>query len=138
MLARCQFGGMEGGKLGATLTYPIKGMPWRRNIMKHFEFAVCPKTVALLFSEVFRLRREHSKECLGEHSLWSDFSEKANAITRDRRSNTLCYSIAVWRDGAIFDEQVDEQYSMREDSEALLSSDLYKIISHLIRPHEIL
>ena len=37
MLARCQFGAKE-GRCGATLTYPIKGYPWRNNVVKSYEF----------------------------------------------------------------------------------------------------
>lgn len=37
MLTRCQFGITEEG-CGATFTYPIKGMPWRRNVVKSFRF----------------------------------------------------------------------------------------------------
>lgn len=132
-LARLQFGCHEGGGCGATLTYPIKGFPWRRNIMKSFEFDVDAATVNLLFSEVTRIRVAHPRECLTDvSSLWSDSSEKGNGITRDRKSGTLCYSIVIARD----DGGLDEQYSIREDSDALLSSALYRVVTDLVAPHE--
>ena len=132
MLARLQFGCGESGGCGAFLTYPIRGMPWRQNIMRTFEFEVGRETTKLLLSEVARIRVEHPRECLEEADLWSDTSEKANGITRDRKSATLCYSLLIWRDDGGF----DDQYSIREDSHALLESDLFRIISNLVAPHE--
>lgn len=132
MLARLQFGCHESGRCGATLTYPIRGMPWRHNIMKHFEFDVGAETAELLFSEVTRIRLEHPRECLAQADLWNDPSEKANGITRDRMSGTLCYSLAISRD----DGGIDEQYSIREASDALLGSALHDLVSKLVAPHE--
>jgi hypothetical protein len=132
MLARLQFGCEESGRCGAGLTYPIKGMPWRRNIMRGFEFDVGVETAELVFSEVARLQREHPRECLRPSEMWSDFSEKANAIAREKKSGTLCYSIVISRSDGGF----DEQYSIREDSDAFLGSDLYRVISELVAPHE--
>lgn len=132
MLARLQFGADESGNCGATLTYPISGMPWRRNIMKFFTFDIGAETAAKLFAEVTRLRVEHPRECLSEEDLWSDKSEKGNGITRDRKSGTLCYSIAIHRDDGGF----DEQYSIKEDSTPFLASDLYRVIADLVAPHE--
>ena len=132
MLARLQFGCDENGKCGATLTYPIPGMPWRRNIMRGFQFDVSEETAELLFSEVVRLRLDYPRECLTETELWSDPSEKGNGITRDRKSGTLCYSIAIHREDGGF----DEQYSIKETSEAFLSSALYRVVTDLVAGHE--
>jgi hypothetical protein len=133
MLARCQFGLVEDGGCGASLTYPIKGMPWRRNIVKSFEFDIDADTRALLFSEVSRIKREHPNECLCIDDLWSDHSEKANGITRDRKLGRLCYTIGILREGL---PTFQPYYSLREDSNALLNSALYKIIAKLVEPHE--
>jgi hypothetical protein len=132
MLARVQFGCDESGKCGVTFTYPIHGMPWRRNIMRGFEFDVGAETAAQLFSEVTRLRLEHPGECLTEAKLWSDASEKGNGITRDRQSGTLCYTIAIHRDDGGF----DEQFSIKENSDALLNSAVYRVVTGLLLPHE--
>jgi hypothetical protein len=132
MLARCQFGiNVEGG-CGATFTYPMKGMPWRNNPMKSYEFHITDETKELLFKEVHRLLAEHPTECLAYDQLWSDSSEKANGITRDRLTGTLCHTIAI------FPETGDPivQYDIRENSKALVTSQLYLIISELIAPHE--
>lgn len=132
MLARCQFGIASDGRCGATLTYPIKGMPWRRNVMKSYEFHLSEETKALLFAEVHRIRIEQPAECLSIDQLWSDSSEKANVITRDRTAGTLCYSIAIYTEGG----EPEESYALRENSNALLEADLYRIISTLIAPYE--
>jgi hypothetical protein len=132
MLARLQFGCEESGECGATLTYPIRGMPWRRNIMRGFDFDVGPELAEALFSDVARLRADYPGECLGEAQLWNDLSEKGNGITRDRKSGTLCYSIAIHRDDGGF----DAQYSIKENSEALLNSLLYQVVADLVAKHE--
>jgi hypothetical protein len=132
MVARCQFGIDAHGKCGATLTYPIKGYPWRRNTMKHYEFHLSEEEAALLFTEVRRLKAEHPKECLSNEQLLSDSSEKANGITRERSTGTLCHTIGISGDGGHW----EEHFAMREDSDALLTSSLYKTVSRLIGPHE--
>ena len=132
MLARCKFGVDPLGRCGATITYPIKGYPWRRNVVKSFQFSLSEQEKDLLFAEVPRLRAEHSEDCLTNGQLWSDASETANGITRDRRTGTLCLTIGIIQDNG----EWIEQFSMRENSEALLASPLYKIISRLIEPYE--
>lgn len=133
MLARLQFGCAENGKCGAILTYPISGMPWRRNIMKSFAFDIGAAMAERIFSDVTRLRLEHPHECITNHRLlWNDTSERANGITRDRNSGALCYSIAIHHDDGGF----DEQYSIKENADALLKSALYRLVSDLVAPHE--
>src|SRR5437763_10906622 len=110
MLARWQFGVDADGRCGATFTYPIKGYPWRRNVMKSFEFNLSEEEKALLFAEVRRLRVEYPKECLTNDQLWSDSSEKANGITRDKSTGKLCHTIGILGDGG----KREEYFSMRE------------------------
>ena len=131
MLARCQFGAKD-GRCGATLTYPIQGYPWRNNIMKSYEFNLDQASIDALFDEVHRIRKEHPDQCLAHDELFNDASEKANGVTRDRSTGTLCYSIAIFLDGG----PPEEQFSLREDSPALLQSSLFQIISGLIAPYE--
>lgn len=133
MLARCQLNIDEHGACRAMLRYPVKGYPWRRNICRKYDFTLDEKTTALLFAEVFRIKRDFPEACLSSEETWSDTSEKANNISRDRASNTLCYTIGVISgDWAVR----EEYFSIREDSEALLKSELYKILSALIAPYE--
>jgi len=131
MLARCQFGIDVNGACGATLTYPIEGHPWRRNIVKSFAFHLSEEEIALLFTEVRRLKAEHPGECLSNDQLWSDSSETANGITREITTGTLCHTIGIEDDG-----EWEVYYAMREDSDALLTSPLHKLIARLIEPHE--
>lgn len=132
MLARCQFGVNVQGQCGATLTYPIKGYPWRRNIVKSYEFDLSGDEKQRLFSEVQRIRREHPHECLSNEQLWADASEKGNSISRDRGTGTLCYTIGVYRPSG----ETEEYYAMRENSPALVASFLFKTIVRLLEPYE--
>ncbi len=132
MLARCQFGIASDGRCGATLTYPIKGMPWRRNVRRTYEFNLPEETRSLLFAEIHRIRAEYPAECLSNEQLLSDRSEKANGITRDRATRTLCYSVAIYAEPG----NPEESYALRETSKALSESALYRTISALIAPYE--
>jgi hypothetical protein len=132
MLARCQFGAYEDGSAGATMTYPIKGFPWRKNVMKSYAFSLSPETVRILFDEPKRIRAEFPAHCLDTDALWNDSSEKANAITRDKATGTLCYSIGISAEGGA----MEEQYCLRENDVALTSSALFGVIARLIEPHE--
>ncbi len=86
----------------------------------------------MLFHEVQRIRVESPEHCLTNDRLWSDHSEKANGITRDMSTGTLCYTIGILAPTGTW----TEYYSLREDSEALLSSTLFRVISGLVAPHE--
>ncbi len=133
MLARCQFALTRDGKCGAMMTYPMKGFPWRRNPSKSFEFEISVDLAESLFDEVASIKECAPDHCLDDTALWCDHSEKANGITRDDKTNTLCHTIAVY-DG---DQQSSiHYYSMKEDSEVLRSSELFKTIMSLIAPHE--
>lgn len=132
MLARLQFGLGDDGRCGATFTYPIKGYPWRKNVMRGYPFDLSKETIDLMFSEVRRIKRDYPEECLESEQLWSDRSEKANSITRDRATGKLCCYIGVFQPN----HELDEFYYLREDSTALLNSEFYKVISTLVTPYE--
>lgn len=132
MLARLQFGASENGGAGAILTYPIKGMPWRRNVMKSHQFPLSTETLSLLLSEPKRIRLAFPASCLGADALWSDSTEKANVITRDRTSGSLCYTVGIMVEHG----GPEEYFSLKEDDPALIESELYRVISRLIAPYE--
>ncbi len=131
MLARCQFGLSPDGTCGAIITYPIKGYPWRRNPMKKLTFSIDRELASELFLEISKIREGFPCECLTE-DLWSDTSEKANGITRDIATNTLCYTMGIYD----IDGKLIEYYSLRENSLALLGSKLYNTVADLIADYE--
>jgi hypothetical protein len=133
MLARCQFGAKDGA-CGATFTYPIKGMPWRRNVVKSFWFDISADQIDLLFAEISRIKSEHPEECLLPSDVCSDASEKANGITRDRATGKLCFTLGIF----VATGKPELQYCLREDAPALLQSALFKMFSELVAPHETL
>ena len=132
LLARCQFGASLDGRCGALITYPIKGYPWRHNPTKSVESQLNLKEAELLFAEPRRILTEYPKHCLPNEALWSDSSEKANGITRDRATNTLCWTIGVMVERA----EPEAYFALREDSPALTSSALYLHVMKLIAPYE--
>jgi hypothetical protein len=132
MLARCQFGLKSDGECGAILTYPMKGLPWRRNPAKSYEFHLDATTTAKLFEEVRTLKASHPQDCLAGDELWNDASEKANGVTRDKASGTLCYTIALIDEGGM----TIDSFSMRENSDVLVRSMLFRTVADLVRPFE--
>lgn len=131
MLARCQFGLDSTGQCGSIITYPIKGYPWRRNPVRHLDFQLTVEDASLLFDEVRTMRARNPDQCLTE-GLWSDLSEKGNGITRDLATNTLCYTLGIYSEAG---EKV-EYFSMKEDSQALRSSLIFRTVADLMAPYE--
>jgi len=132
MLARCQFGLLRDGRCGASLTYPIKGYPWRRNPWRSYEFEIESILAGVLFNEVAEMLQNHPTHCLPNEVLWSDHSEKANGITRDCETDTPCHTIGIYD----CDWEPKYYYSMRENSEVLRSSRIFSTVMSLIEPYE--
>ena len=100
--------------------------------MKSFVFELSEADRALLFRDVTRLREEHPAEWPPNDQLWSGTTEKGNGVTRDRTSGSPCVTIGILGTAG----ETYEYFAMREDSGALLSSPMYRIIKQLIDTHE--
>lgn len=61
--------------------------------------------------------------------MWADTSEKANSVTRDRKTNALCVTVSIWKRGAALLD-----FGLPETSPVLLYSRFYQIISSGIKP----
>jgi len=112
------------------MEFPIPGTTWRYTRHREFSLQIDPAAAAALFQRAIALPLQFPSECLKGAELWADSSERANSITRDRESNSLCLTIGVWERG-----QSKTYYSMPENSRALLDSELYRGISSLLKPH---
>jgi hypothetical protein len=130
-LPRWQFGLFRSGRCGATLTYPIPGFPWRHNPQESFEATVDSFTVSRVFEEVETMPSIFPADCLQHDDLWADMSEKANNITRDRATNTLCLTFMIPSGPGVF----RCYYAMKDDSSALLRSMTYHLVSGLLAPY---
>lgn len=126
-LPRWRFGLQEDGRCGVLVTYPIPGMPWRRNPMSHREATLDADTTEALFDEVLALPDAYPDDCLRHEELWADHSEKANAVTRDRATDTLCLTRGVQERG-----QWLVYYSLRETSRAVADSRLIRRIEAMV------
>ena len=78
------------------MTYPIEGFPWRRNPCKSSEFEIGAELSTCLFDEVATIQECSPGHCLPDDVLWCDHAEKANGITRDQETDTLCHTIAIY------------------------------------------
>lgn len=130
-LPRWQFGLDRTGRCGATLTYPIEGMPWRHCRTRSMEATLDAFTTSAIFAEVASMPDTAPSECLPSDVLWSDSTEKCNGITRDRASGTLCLTLGISDEHGKF----QTYFSMREDSPALLSSVFYRVVTGLLAPY---
>jgi len=124
---RWQFGLEEDGRCGVTITRPIPGMPWRHTRHSHCEANLDAEATRSLFDNAFELPNAFSKDCYRHEELWADMTERGNAITRDKASNTLCLTIGVMARG-----QWLCYLSLAETSQAMLELPLMRVINGLI------
>jgi hypothetical protein len=129
-LPRWQFGLDENGRCGAGITFPIPGCGWRHARSRYVEFHLDEPTVKALFEYALGLPTQFPNDCLPHEALWADASEKAGSITRDRQTNTLCVTVFVDERGRHLCYCV-----LRENSPAILTSQLYEVITKLLKPH---
>lgn len=129
-LPRWQFGLREGDSAGATITYPVPGLTWRYARQKDVKLEFAPTEAAEILQSAQAILAEFPKDCLLHDDLWADASEKANSITRDRRSNTLCVTIALYEKGVVL-----LNYALPENSPILAGSKFYRIISRELTPY---
>lgn len=122
-LPRWQFKMGEDGHCGVFISIPIPGVSWRHTRSKMLEWHLDREAAAKLIDEVMSLPSRFPQECLSPDALWSDSSEPANGITRDRETDTLCLSISVSERG-----QMLSSYAVKESSPSLLSSELHRTI----------
>jgi len=147
-LPRIQFGVHEDGRAGGFVSYPVPGGTWRHSRPKPFEFQLSATEAQQLINEVLKLS-EASPEGMFPHDnlgfllfdrlltwlgmspkgllrhddLWADASEKANSITRSRRTNELCVTINVYEGG-----KPVCYFALPESSPLLLNADFYKVL----------
>lgn len=125
---RWQFGLGEDGCWGIMFTHPIPGMPWRHARHSHMEGRIDSESVRSMFDAALALRRLFPGDCRHNEELWSDMTERGNAITRDRAANTLCLAIGVLERG-----QWLMYFSWAETSRAIHESLLMQRIASLCK-----
>jgi hypothetical protein len=116
------------------MTYPIKGYPWRRNPVRSYEFHLTAAEASEIFDEVATMRERYPSECFDNEALWSDHSEKANGITRHAENGKLCHTLAIYQAPGV----AAVYFAMEEDSVALRGSRLYRMVTALTAPYEVL
>jgi peptidylprolyl isomerase len=129
-ISRLQFGLHEGGQAGVSVTTPVPGYSWRHARHRNHEFQPDNDLTIALFKEALTMPRNFPEDCLYHDDLWSDLSEPANGITRDLATGTRCISISVYERAEIICH-----YSMKESSNAWLSSRMCRALSELMEPH---
>lgn len=88
-------------------------------------------TTEAIFTDVAAMPRTFPAECLPNDVLWADHTEKCNAITRDRATDTLCLTLGVSDGHGAY----TNYYCLREDSQALLSSMVFRLVIGLLAPY---
>jgi FKBP-type peptidyl-prolyl cis-trans isomerase len=120
---RWQFGMDEDGRCGVYISIPIPGVSWRHTRNRTLAWQLDRNAASALFYEAMTLPERFPNECLHGDALWSDQTEPANGITRDRETDTPCVTISVSERG-----QRLSDYSLKETSHALKSFELYRVI----------
>jgi hypothetical protein len=129
-LARWQFAVREGQSVaGVAITHPVAGATWRYARTKGFELTLAEEQVEEVFKSVQSTLANHPTQCLRNEQMWADASEKANNVTRDQKTNTLCVTVYIYERGVpVLD------FGLPENSPVLLNSRFYKIIFSVIEP----
>ncbi len=124
-LPRWQFKMDEDGHCGALASIPMPGLSWRwrHTRMQTIDWQLDQQTASALIDEALSLPGHFPQDCLTDDQLWSDMSEAANGITRDRETDTHCVTINVFERG-----QTLTHYALRENSAVLLDSGLHREI----------
>ena len=122
-LPQLQFGVHEDGRAGGFFSPPVPGGTWRHSRPQVFEFKFSAAEAAELIDSALKLPLEFPAAILHHDDLWADASEKANSITRDCRTNTLCVTVNVYERG-----QQLAYYALREHCPVLLGSRFYTIL----------
>jgi hypothetical protein len=129
-LAQWQLGVHDGEPVGGVqITRPVAGATWRYARVKRVDVKLSREQVQELFVSVQSTLANHPTECLRNEQMWADGSEKANSITRDRATNTLCITVYIYERGVLVLD-----YGLPETSPLLLNSRFYRIIRSLLEP----
>jgi len=83
-LPRWDFRMGEDGYCGALVILPIPGLSWRHASQRIIEWHLDRETASAVIEEALSLPVRFPQDCLPNERLWSDKSEPANGITRDR------------------------------------------------------
>ncbi len=129
-VARWQFSLREGSSAGATVTYPVPRTTWRHARIKQVDAHLSSSELNEVLESAQAILSKFPAECLGLDDLWADSSEKANSITRDRKTNSRCVTICLWERGVLI-----FHYALPECSEILKASPLFRIISRELAPY---
>lgn len=130
-LARWQFGVQEGKPVaGATITQPVAGATWRYARTKGVEVKLSDEQLQEVFESVQSTLADHPTKCLRNEQMWADASEKANSVTRDQATNTLCVTVSIFERGA-----TTLVFGLPETSPVLLHSRFYQIALSALEPH---
>jgi hypothetical protein len=90
---RCQVTLGTDGKGSASITRPRPDGSWRRCSFIPVWLIANPERCEQMMDEMRSLPDQHPDECIAHDELWSDSSEPANGITRDRDTDTACITI---------------------------------------------
>ena len=120
---RWQFGLRPDGKCGALITHHIPNVAWRHAITKNYESEISKEETDLVFCDLYDFKVKHPEACLKE-GLWADSSEKANSITRDQATNTLCLTFSISKENGDY----ETYYSVRETFSPLYEAAFFEII----------
>ncbi len=120
-LPRWQFKMDEEGRCGAHVSISIPGVSWRHARTRTVAWHLDPEAASALIEEALSLPVRFPQDCLSNDRLWSDSSEPANAITRDRDTDILCVTFSVDERG-----QHLTYYALKENDAVLLGSSIYR------------
>lgn len=128
---RWQFGLDDEGRFEIEIAHPSPGMLWHhtRNVRKSGRLDA--EKTRRLFENAFALPQTFSKDCHRHEDLWSDTSERGNAIPRHKATNALCLTIGVMERGQWLCD-----FCLSSTSQAQFDMPLMRVIRRLVEGGE--
>ena len=124
-LPRWQFGLREDGTCGVSITHSLPDLSWRHAVPKTVEAQLDPAITQSLFDAALVLPEKFPDDCLKNDECWADMTEKQNNITRDQKSNMLCWFFGVSENGQLL------SHLLKENSRAILESPIFRLVADL-------
>ena len=128
-LAQLQLRVHEDGRTRGFAMFPVPGGTWRDARLKHFSTEIAAIEALAFIESALNFPKQFPNDALPHEQLWADASEKANSITRDRHTDTLCVTVSVYERG-----QPLCYFAVPESSPALSIAPFYSTLMERFAP----
>jgi hypothetical protein len=128
---RWQFSLDDEGHFEIEIIHPSPGVLWLHTRNERKTGRLDSEKTRHLFENAFALPQSFPKDCHLQEALWSDTSERGNAIPRLKSTNELCLTIGVMERGQWLCD-----FNLSSTSQAQFDMPLMRVIRRLVEGGE--